>query len=200
MPLTFFTHKQEEQQSLLIDYSPGTRTKRLFYAIAYGLIHLIKTNQFENKSLLGSLLSQHANYFPRQLPQHIQNLPASEQIEYLLIYTQPHAEMLVPSLAYTLQQMAVDVICSKPEMYGNLLLQGKTIAELRKQPDLDDPSVLQAIVDEILMINIYLERYPDSYQLPVKEYYLTPNNNPTNLYIHYQDRFYMTQSELEGDD
>ena len=199
MSLTFFTQTPSDKQFSLIEYEPATRTKQLLKVIAHGLVYLLRTEKIQ-RDTLRSLLEQHAKYYPRQLPQHIQKLSAHEQIEYLLVYTQPHAETLVPSLAYTIQQMAVDSICKSPELYGNLLLDGHRIEELRKLSNLDNSGVIQAIADEVLFINIFVERYPDDYLLPVKEYYLCDNGSTANLFIHYQDHYYTTQSDIEGEE
>jgi len=199
MLLTFFTKKPQDPQVNLIDYALNSRTKFLFRSLAHGFVSLIKSNQFNNLEIFKELLTQHAKYYPRQLPMHIQNLSAKDQFEYLLVYTQPHIETLIPSLAYTLQQYAIDTICLYPEQYGNLLLEGNSIEHLRKTSNLDHPSILQAIADNVLKINIYLERYPEAYLLPVKEYYLSEIKSSLNLYIHYQDHLYMCQSEIEGE-
>lgn len=195
MLLDFFNKNQAEPKITLIDYDENTKTKKLFCAVAQGLVSLIKSSKLSDVQVLKSFLENHANYYPRQLPKHIQNLPVNEQLEYLLIYNHPHLEVLIPAMAHTLQQSVVDVVCKSPEIYGNLLLEGKTVGQLRKAENLDHTSILQALADEILHINIYLERYCETYLLPVKEYYLSVSNNQDHLYLHYKDRFYTTENE-----
>lgn len=201
MSLTFFTQSQQINDKIfLIEYAHHTRTKRLFHAVAQGFVYLLKSKLLPDLKVFRPLLRQHANYYPRQLPKHIQKLNPFEQFEYMLVYTQPHAKTLVPSLAFTLQQMAVDAMCAYPEQYGNLLLEGKKIEELRKASNIDAPCVLQALADEVLKLNIYVERYPDAYLLPVKEYYLSEADSNANLYIHYQDNHYTTQDLIVEED
>ncbi len=96
--------------------------------------------------------------------------------------------------------MTVEAICNNPGQYGNLLLEGKTIDELRKAANLDHPSVLQALANEVLEINVFVERYPDAYLLPVKEYYLSEIDSPNNLYIHFQDNYYTTVYDEEEEE
>lgn len=200
MTLTFFTKQAQPKALPVITYDEQTQSKRLFVAIAAGLVELINANKIDNINTLMPFLKQHAIYYPRQLPKHIQNLAPHEQLNYLLIYTRPHAETLYPSIAFTLQQMAVDAIARFPGLYGNLLLTGKTLEMLRKEANLDHTSVLQALADEALGINIYLERYPEPYLLPVKEYYLSQSGGQTNLHIHYQDNYYKAQTFHTGED
>jgi hypothetical protein len=202
MSLTFFTKQRKDVQIPLISYDTENQSKQLLHTVAHGLVSLIKSKEIKTLDIYKPLLKQHAIYYPRQIPRHIQNLPAKEQMDYLLVYTQPHNEVLVPSLAFTLQQMIIDSMCSFPELYGNLLLEGNKIKDLRKQINLDAPCVLQALADEILKFDIFVERYPDAYLLPVKEYYLSAasESDSPSLFIHFQDNLYTTQNFNESEE
>lgn len=137
-------------------------------------------------------------YYPRQLPKHITNLCVKDQVEYLLVYTHPHKDVLVPSLAYTLQQAAIDTMCKYPQHYGNLLLEGHDLEVLRKSNELDDPGLLQALAERVLNTSINLERYNEPYQFPVKEYYQSGSHQVAQINLHYQDNVYRSEQAING--
>lgn len=193
LPTFFINQALEKEKPLLIDYDDDFQTALLFEAIAAQLLSLIKTHDTLLMTHLKTLLTFHSKYFPKQLPFHITHLEAKDQLNYLLTYTLPHQEKLLPSLAHTLQQSAIDILSKYPEEYGNLLLEGMLIEQLRQMKNLDHPSLLQALSDHILHSNIYIERYPFSYQLPVKESYLCAEQSHRNLYLHHQNNIFRYQ-------
>lgn len=199
MSLTFFSKAGSRKQPQPTLYCDATRTKNLFHIVAHGLLHLIRTQQVTDLERYNALLTQHAIYFPKQLPQRVHHLSAKEQFDYLTTYTHPHMSVLEPSLGYTIQQMAVDVICQKPSIYGSCLIDGHTPQSLRSAKTiLQPPSLIQAIADEVLQIAIYIENYAKTNCFPIKEYYSTESTNSAKLWLKLKDNYYTTPSDIEG--
>lgn len=197
MSLMFFNAEQHKNVIPLITYEDETRCKHIFSVISHAFLFLLRQKKLSSDlGIYNNLLARHAEYFPKQLPVHIQKQKASEQFQYLVTYTQPLKEVLEPALAYTLQQMVVDVMCEKPERYGALFLEGHEPKALRKANNLDNPAVIQILASEILHINIYVERHAENYFLPVREYYLPDAKSSAEMHIQFKDKYYITQSDI----
>lgn len=197
MLLTFFTKQKIEKTQGVISYNEDSSTAFLFQALANAIVSLMQKND-NTGNPFEFFLSQHALYYPKQLPQHITQLTTHEQCEYLLIYNQPHKTTLIPSMAYTLQQIAIDIMCQQPELYGNLLLEGHRVSDLRKNPKIDDSGLLQALADHGLHTNIYIERAASPYELPVKENYTTDFPITAPIHIHFRENIYRSEALLVG--
>ncbi len=198
MAVTFFTPQDGVQSIPLVEYEEATKTKNLFNIIAHAfLYHLRKGKlEFSFEEYL-PIFQRHAKYFPKQIPVHVQKLSAKEQYEYLITYNHPHSDILEPALAHTLQQLAIDMMAHFPALYGNLIIEdGFSVKELRASKNIHHPAALHALANEVLYINIYLERYQDNYFLPVKEYYLCQEKTHSEIFLHYQDHYYTTPSDL----
>lgn len=197
MLLTFFTKTKIEKTPYAVHYNEDSSTAFLFQALATATIDLMQKNE-NSGTQFEFLLNQHALYYPKQLPKHVSHLATLEQCEYLLIYNQPHKEVLIPSMAYTLQQIAIDIMCQHPELYGNLLLEGHRINELRKDQKIDDSGLLQALADHGLHTNIYIERVSSPYELPVRECYTTEVALTSPIHIHFKENVYQCERIFVG--
>ena len=103
-------------------------------------------------------------------------------------------------MAYTLHQISIDLLCQYPEIYGNLLLEGHTIQNLRKNSKLDDTGLLQALAKHALQTNVYIERYSAPYELPVKEYYTASSKEQfTPIKIQVKESNYRSQHAIAGE-
>jgi hypothetical protein len=197
MSLMFFNAGSLQKPIPHIEYEQETKTRQLCHIVAHGFLVLYRQGKLGNElTHYHPLLMRHAEYFPKQLPVHIQKKSAKDQFEYLLMYNQPTKDILEPALAYTLQQLCVDVMCEKPAEYGTLFVEGFEPKALRTMEGLDAPAVIQVLAAEILKINIFVERHNERYFLPVREYYLTEEKNAEDLYLHFQNKHYTTPSDI----
>lgn len=197
MSLMFFNAKSFEKAIPQIAYEADTKTKSLFGIIAHAFLVLYRQEKLNGQLVqYKTVLKRHAEYFPKQLPVHIQKQGVKQQFDYLLTYTQPIRENLEPALAYTLRQLCVDVMCDQPAKYGNLFVEGFEPKELRKIDNMDAPVVIQILAGEVLSLNIFVERHNDNYFLPVREYYLSEEKGSAELYLHFQDKYYTSPSDI----
>lgn len=198
LPTFFINQTVKEEKKLLVEYSQSSQSSNLFNTIAYNLTQSQANSLVQLCHASNELLIKHALLFPEQLPKHIKTLSPKDQIKYLLSNATPITEILIPSLAFTLQQLAIDIICQYPEQYGNLLLEGYSINELREKTGLDHPSVLQALADHILKCDIFVERYTSVSSFPVKEYYFSHCPMIKNINIHNKDKKYLSNDASQG--
>lgn len=193
----FFNAEALQKTIPQIQYEEETKTVYLFQIIAHAFLVLYRQDKLgTDLSKYQSLLERHTDYFPKQLPIHVRRQSVKQQIDYLLTYNQPVREVVEPALAYTLQQLCVDVMCEKPAIYGNLIVEGHEPKALRKMDRLDAPAAIQILASEILGVNIFVERHNDNYFLPVREYYLSNQKGSADIFLHFQDKSYMTPSDM----
>lgn len=197
MSLMFFNTQSLNRAIPQIVYEPDTKTKSLFGIVAHALLVLYRQNKLSPQlAQYDRLLKRHAQYFPKQLPVHVQKQGIKQQFDYLLTYNQPVHETLEPALAFTLKQLCVDVMCENPARFGNLIVEGYEPKALRKMDNIDAPVVIQILASEILYVNVFVERHNDHYFLPVREYYMSETNGSPDLYLHFQDKYYTCPSDI----
>jgi len=197
MSMMFFQAKEVDRTVEQIPYVEETQARQLLKVVAHGYLYLLRSKKVDiNSELLTGLLKAHATYFPKQLPVHVQNESNAKQLEYLQIYNQPHDDILEPALMFTLQQLIVDTMVKRPEIYGELFMKGFEPKVLRVEKNLDNPSAIKILAKEILGVNIFVERHNDKYELPTREYFMSEVSPSAELHILDKDNYYSTPSDI----
>ena len=117
-----------------------------FRSIAAGIIDNFLAHPRANSDLLAKILSQHFNFFPEHKPALPGLVTATERLTYVIKYVR--MSQLLPSLAYTLRQMAVTEMCEHPARYRGAFVdnnEGTTPADMRQASTWIDESSIAAL-------------------------------------------------------
>lgn len=160
-----------------------------FRAMAVAFIDYVSTHVRVKGDVVQRLLSRHFDYFPHHKPAAYGLITPQERMQQMM--NNVRLSSLVPSLAYTLRQMAVDELCAHPVRYRNAFIKHhqKTSPKTMRDPStwLDD-SAMPALAEALsLSLDIQVVRGQSS--LPVRLRYNEHADHPT-LRLQLQDEQY----------
>lgn len=164
-----------------------------FRSIAAGIIDNFLTHPRANSDLLAKILGQHFNFFPEHKPTLPGLVTATERLTHVI----KHVRMgeLLPSLAYTLRQMAVTEMCEHPARYRGAFVdnnEGTTPADMRQAATWIDESSIAALAN-VLALPIEVEVVSRVKTLPMRLRYNESESGNSPVVIQLQGGHYIPQ-------